>query len=98
MPAFGTLAVQSMLEDMRDICNQCLVKVRTFQCHELQPLIFLLQWERFGPEAIIEPAIDFTKIAFDTIALCSMSYRYASHILYPFNDPHHYSQSQLILY
>jgi cytochrome P450 / NADPH-cytochrome P450 reductase len=35
-----------------------------------------LQWERFGPEAIIDPTIDYTKIAFDTIALCSMSYRY----------------------
>lgn len=35
----------------------------------------LLKWERFGPEYIINPTEDFTRLTFDTIAFCSMSYR-----------------------
>ncbi|KAL0564092.1 hypothetical protein V5O48_017963 [Marasmius crinis-equi] len=58
MPAFGTQAVREMLEDMRDICSQ-----------------LLLKWERFGPEHVIDPADDYTRVALDTIALCTMSYR-----------------------
>ncbi|KAJ6577595.1 fatty acid hydroxylase [Mycena capillaripes] len=58
MPAFGTLAVKGMMEEMRDISNQ-----------------LLLKWERFGPEAIIDPSEDFTRVALDAIAYCSMSYR-----------------------
>ncbi|KAJ7808338.1 cytochrome P450 [Mycena olivaceomarginata] len=58
MPAFGTLAVKDMMEEMRDISNQLLQK-----------------WERFGPNAIIDPSDDFTRVALDTIAYCSMSHR-----------------------
>ncbi|KAK7063396.1 fatty acid hydroxylase [Favolaschia claudopus] len=58
MPAFGTLAVKNMMEEMRDISNQ-----------------LLLKWERFGPDAIIDPSDDFTRVALDAIAYCSMSYR-----------------------
>ncbi|KAF8217433.1 fatty acid hydroxylase [Mycena galopus ATCC 62051] len=58
MPAFGTLAVKGMMEEMRDISNQ-----------------LLLKWDRFGAEAIIEPSEDFTRVALDAIAYCSMSYR-----------------------
>lgn len=35
----------------------------------------VLKWERFGPEYLITPSADFTRLAFDTIAYCSMSYR-----------------------
>ncbi|KAI0819916.1 fatty acid hydroxylase [Trametes gibbosa] len=35
----------------------------------------LVKWERFGPQHIIDPSEDFTLLAFDTIALCAMSYR-----------------------
>ncbi|KAJ7579303.1 fatty acid hydroxylase [Mycena floridula] len=58
MPAFGTIPTMGMLEDMRDICDQ-----------------LLLKWERFGPSHVIDPAEDFTRLAFDTVAFCSMSYR-----------------------
>ncbi|KAJ7187234.1 fatty acid hydroxylase [Mycena filopes] len=58
MPAFGTIALKGMLEEMRDISDQ-----------------LLLKWERFGPEAVIDPADDFTRLALDTIAYCSMSHR-----------------------
>ncbi|KAJ7740466.1 fatty acid hydroxylase [Mycena maculata] len=58
MPAFGTIAVKGMMEEMRDISNQ-----------------LLLKWERFGPEKVIDPSEDFTRVALDAIAYCSMSYR-----------------------
>ncbi|KAJ7740485.1 fatty acid hydroxylase [Mycena maculata] len=58
MPAFGTIAVKGMMEEMRDISNQ-----------------LLLKWERFGPERVIDPSEDFTRVALDAIAYCSMSYR-----------------------
>ncbi|CCA71297.1 probable bifunctional P-450:NADPH-P450 reductase, partial [Serendipita indica DSM 11827] len=35
----------------------------------------VLKWERYGPEHIIIPAEDFTRLAFDTVALCTMGYR-----------------------
>ena len=34
---------------------------------------------RFGPRHVIDAVEDFTRLAFDTIALCAMSYRCASH-------------------
>ncbi|KAF7338953.1 Fatty acid hydroxylase [Mycena venus] len=58
MPAFGPLAIKGMIEEMRDICDQ-----------------LILKWERFGPHALLDPADDFTRLTFDTIAYCSMSYR-----------------------
>ncbi|KAJ7118091.1 cytochrome P450 [Mycena epipterygia] len=59
MPVFGTIPVKGMLEEMRDISKQLLLKVSI----------------RFGPEAIIDPSDDFTRVALDTIAYCSMSCR-----------------------
>ena len=35
----------------------------------------VLKWERFGSEYRIDPTDDFTRLALDTIALCSMHYR-----------------------
>ncbi|KAI0687681.1 cytochrome P450 [Cytidiella melzeri] len=35
----------------------------------------VLKWERFGPRHPIHAAEDFTRLSFDTLALCSMSYR-----------------------
>ncbi|KAK0200256.1 fatty acid hydroxylase [Desarmillaria ectypa] len=57
-PAFGTVPIRDMFEDMRDISNQ-----------------LVLKWERFGPNIEIDPTDDLTRVALDTIALCSMSYR-----------------------
>ncbi|KAJ7910393.1 fatty acid hydroxylase [Mycena leptocephala] len=58
MPAFGPMAIRGMIEEMRDICEQ-----------------LILKWDRFGPNAVLDPAEDFTRLTFDTIAYCSMSYR-----------------------
>ncbi|KDN45033.1 hypothetical protein RSAG8_05206, partial [Rhizoctonia solani AG-8 WAC10335] len=35
----------------------------------------VLKWERFGPHHDIDPTIDFTRLAFDTIALCTFNHR-----------------------
>ncbi|KAH9931026.1 cytochrome P450 [Amylocystis lapponica] len=58
MPAFSTIAVRDMFDEMVDIASQLVTK-----------------WERFGPAPVIDPSNDFTRLTFDTIALCAMSYR-----------------------
>ncbi|KAG8707689.1 hypothetical protein FRC09_001668 [Ceratobasidium sp. 395] len=35
----------------------------------------VLKWERFGPLHEIDPTDDFTRLAFETIALCTFNYR-----------------------
>ncbi|EUC54437.1 cytochrome P450 family:NADPH-P450 family reductase [Rhizoctonia solani AG-3 Rhs1AP] len=35
----------------------------------------VLKWERFGPQHDIDPTMDFTRLAFDTIALCTFNHR-----------------------
>ncbi|CAE6462785.1 unnamed protein product [Rhizoctonia solani] len=35
----------------------------------------VLKWQRFGPREYIDPNVDFTRLAFDTIALCTLNYR-----------------------
>ncbi|KAJ7692444.1 cytochrome P450 [Mycena rosella] len=61
MPAFGTIPIKGMMEEMRDICDQLVKKVSTS--------------ERFGPHAALDPSDDFTRLTLDTIAYCSMSFR-----------------------
>ena len=34
------------------------------------------KWDRQGPEHEIDCADDFTRLAFDTIAMCAFNYRY----------------------
>ncbi|CAL1708234.1 unnamed protein product [Somion occarium] len=58
MPAFSTLAVRGMYDDMYDIVSQ-----------------LVLKWERFGSNYKIDAAADFTRLTFDAIAFCAMSYR-----------------------
>ncbi|KAJ8488103.1 hypothetical protein ONZ45_g14089 [Pleurotus djamor] len=58
MPAFGPASIRGMFDDMKDICDQMIIK-----------------WERFGPENVIDPTDDFTRVALDTLAYCTMSYR-----------------------
>lgn len=36
----------------------------------------VLRWDRMGPEHVIDTADDFTRLAFDTIGLCSFGYRF----------------------
>ncbi|KAI0007502.1 cytochrome P450 [Xylariaceae sp. FL0662B] len=46
-----------------------------------------MKWARYGPEHSIEAAEDFTRLALDTLALCSMGYRFNSYYtteLHPF--------------
>jgi cytochrome P450/NADPH-cytochrome P450 reductase len=39
----------------------------------------VLKWERFGPDQVFDVTEDFTRLAFDTIALCSMNHRQVLH-------------------
>ena len=46
-----------------------------------------LKWARYGPDTDIAVTDDFTRLALDTLALCSMGYRFNSYyspILHPF--------------
>ncbi|KAI1084616.1 cytochrome P450 [Whalleya microplaca] len=46
-----------------------------------------MKWARYGPEHPIDVAEDFTRLALDTLALCSMGYRFNSYYtteLHPF--------------
>lgn len=46
-----------------------------------------LKWARYGPETPIEVTDDFTRLTLDTLALCSMGYRFNSYYsptLHPF--------------
>ncbi len=95
MPAFGTMSVRGMLDDMKDICGQLLLKVsfygapsssstNVFIC--LVGTVGRFIWmnlprlltfpKSFGPNGVIDPSTDFTRVALDTIAYCTMSYRY----------------------
>ncbi|KAF1981914.1 bifunctional P-450/NADPH-P450 reductase [Aulographum hederae CBS 113979] len=38
----------------------------------------ILNWDRLGPDHVIDSADDFTRLAFDTIAFCACSYRFNS--------------------
>ncbi|KZT19446.1 fatty acid hydroxylase [Neolentinus lepideus HHB14362 ss-1] len=38
----------------------------------------ILKWSRFGPDYVISPTDEYTRLTLDTIALCSMNYRFNS--------------------
>lgn len=70
MPAFGTLSIRNMFEEMHDIASQ-----------------LVLKWARQGPSAKIPLTQDFTRLTLDSIALCSMGFRFNSYYadeLHPF--------------
>ena len=80
MPAFSTGNVIHMFDDMNDICQQLLMK------WERYVLIICLEYyllrpspsydaNSFGSDHVFDPSQDYTRLTFDTIALCSMSYR-----------------------
>ena len=50
-------------------------EVRAGHRHEVYTNLFI-RTVRFGPKHRIDPAEDFTRLTLDTIALCSMSYRW----------------------
>ncbi|TCD65595.1 hypothetical protein EIP91_002442 [Steccherinum ochraceum] len=73
MPAFSTMNVRNMFDDMMDITSQLIMK-----------------WDRFGPNHLIDPASDFTKITLDALSLCTMSYRLNSFYL---EDAHPFAKA-----
>ena len=57
----------------------------------------LLKWERFGPNYVIDPVADYTRLTFDTIALCGMNYRYVHPAPYENSQARLLEQHQLFL-
>ena len=76
MPVFGTGAIRDMFPAMEDIVSQLVTKWERFAT-------VARPWKaqakasvpRFGPDNIIDPGKDYTKLTLDAIALASMSYR-----------------------
>ncbi len=63
-----------MFDDMKDICNQLLLKWE--RCEDFFGVCFLSsdKYNRL-PDFVFDPSEDFTRLTLDTIAFCSMSYR-----------------------
>ena len=85
MPAFSTISVRGMFDDMYDITSQLIMK---WERSEISSVIWVLPhspdglWEySFGPTYSIDPAADFTRLTLDAISLCAMSYRFVIHLL-----------------
>lgn len=57
----------------------------------------VLKWDRLGPDHDINISDDFTRLAFDTIAFCSFSYRFNS---FYSAKPHEFAQqmSDVLIY
>ncbi|XXG96367.1 hypothetical protein Hte_002649 [Hypoxylon texense] len=56
------------------------------EMHEISTQL-AMKWARYGPHNAIEVSDDFTRLALDTLALCSMGYRFNSYYtegLHPF--------------
>ncbi|KAH9948045.1 bifunctional P-450/NADPH-P450 reductase [Amylocystis lapponica] len=47
-------------------------------------LQLVLKWSRFGPQYVIDPAADYTRLTLEAITLCSMSYRFLQEQPHPF--------------
>jgi len=77
MPVFGAAAVRDMFSAMEDIISQLVdkwerrVSLRaTSHNHGTK-----YACGRFGPDYVIDPAMDYTRLTLDAISLASMSYR-----------------------
>ena len=77
MPVFGVAAVRDMFPAMEDVISQLVdkwerrVSLRaTSHNHGTK-----YAYDRFGPDYVINPAKDYTKLTLDAISLASMSYR-----------------------
>ena len=76
MPVFGTVAIRDMFPAMEDIVSQLVTKWERFVTFlQRSQACFERLARRFGPDHVIDPAKDYTKLTLDAIALASMSYR-----------------------
>lgn len=81
MPAFSTMNVITMFDDMFDVTSQLILKWERYVClwctYLSLPHLSGELWEhRFGTSHSIDPAADFTRLTLDAISLCAMSYRF----------------------
>ena len=76
MPVFGTGAIRDMFPAMEDIVSQLVIKWERFATFTLRCQTWTkMPAHRFGPDHVIDPSKDYTKLTLDAIALASMSYR-----------------------
>ena len=78
MPVFGAAAIRDMFPAMEDVISQLVVKWERCVSHKAASRSRSGAQhvsDRFGPEYVIDPAKDFTKLTLDAISLASMSYR-----------------------
>jgi len=77
MPAFGAAAIQDMFPATEDVISQLVDKWE--RRVSLQPTSQNYGTKyacgRFGPDYVINPVKDYTKLTLDAISLASMSYR-----------------------
>lgn len=77
MPVFGAAAVRDMFPAMEDVISQLVDKWErrvslqaTSHYHGTKD-----PYGRFGPDYVINPTKDYTRLTLDAISLASMSYR-----------------------
>lgn len=89
-PAFGPLAIEEMFDGMRSSDKAKVLPSHALTFVEMKDIAnqLILKWARQGT-ARISATQDFTRLTLDTIALCSMDYRFNSFYqesMHPFVD------------
>lgn len=79
MPAFGPLAIENMFDGTLNIVRT-LIRVELIMSLEMDDIAcqLMLKWARQGPDHKILASEDFSRLTLDTIALCTMDYRFNS--------------------
>ena len=77
MPVFGAAAVRDMFSAMEDIISQLVDKWERRVSLQATSSNHGTKYAcgRFGPDYVIDPVKDYTRLTLDAISLASMSYR-----------------------
>ena len=65
-----------MFNDMLDVSSQMSESSSSVVRLPLADMFTVLRWDRLGEHFAIDASDDFTRLAFDTIGLCSFGYRF----------------------
>jgi cytochrome P450/NADPH-cytochrome P450 reductase len=80
MPAFGPMAIREMFDGTYLCCEEegkRNGKLINLDMHDIASQL-VMKWARHGPENRILATDDFTRLTLDTLALCTMDYRFNS--------------------
>lgn len=78
-PAFGPIKIEDMFDGMKDVAyvrpsgSWYIGLMRILRRHQM-----IMKWARFGPDEEIAITEDFSNLTLDTIALCTMDFRFNS--------------------